>query len=162
MIKTLFPFLLLSGLFLVSCRGSDDEVKPVTPAGSRNPDKAKLLQLVNEARSNARSCGTPVPGVVWNDTLALVARKHSEDMATNDKLSHIGSDGSMLDDRLARYGYVWSDYAENVLKGVETEEAAIQLWLESPAHCENIMRPGVKQMGVGISGAYWTMVLASH
>jgi uncharacterized protein YkwD len=45
--------------------------------------------------------------------------------------------------------------------GVETEDEVIQMWLDSPGHCENIMNPDVLEMGVGTSGPYWTMVLAA-
>lgn len=153
-------------LGLYACTGSDDDFPVIFENAPVNPDKAMLLQLVNQARAEGRNCGgnnlSDAPPLTWNDTLALVARKHSQDMAANDRLSHIGSDGSFVDERLTREGYTWTFYAENLLKGVSTEKAAIETWLESQAHCENIMNPKLRQFGVGTSGPYWTMVLAGR
>ena len=159
-----FPSLLvlLMGLTIAACGNKDDDPGTVFQNAPANPDKAKLLQLVNQARSSATSCGSVVPALTWNDTLAVVGKKHSEDMAANDKLNHNGSDGSFVDDRIEREGYIPAFYAENLLKGGATEEEAIQAWLDSPAHCANIMDAKVTEMGVGTSGAYWTLVLASH
>jgi uncharacterized protein YkwD len=149
-----------------ACGGSDDDAPPVFENAPANPDKAMLEKLVNEARASGRDCGStgqsPAGPLTWNDTLALVARKHSQDMAANDRLSHLGSDGSFVDERISATGFQWTLYAENLLKGGATEKAAIETWLQSEAHCKNIMNPGLREFGVGTSGPYWTMVLASH
>lgn len=150
-------------LFACGKNGDDGGYFEDAPA---NPDKVKLVELVNLFRANGESCGgtnlaATVP-VTWNDTLALVAKKHSQDMNNNDKLSHIGTDGSEVDDRITAEGYVFSFYAENLLKGTATEEEAIQAWQNSTAHCKNLMESKINQIGVGTAGPYWTMVLASH
>ena len=165
MTRFLPSFLLFVGLLLAACggKGDDGSFFPDAPA---NPDKVKLVELVNEFRSKGQSCGgssfaATVP-VSWNDTLALVAKKHSEDMNKNNKLNHTGSDGSFVDDRITAEGYFFSFYAENLLKGGATEEEALKAWKESTAHCQNLMDPKINEIGVGTAGPYWTMVLASH
>ncbi|MCF8244501.1 MAG: CAP domain-containing protein [Saprospiraceae bacterium] len=157
--------LLLIGFILAACsdKGDDTSFFPDAPA---TPDKVKLVNLVNAFRLKGETCGgssfsATVP-VTWNDTLATVARKHSEDMNANNKLNHTGSDGSFVDDRITASGYVYSFYAENLLKGGATEEEAIKAWQESAAHCENLMDTKINEIGVGTAGPYWTMVLASH
>lgn len=152
-------------LFFFFClwQKSDDGFFEDAPA---NPDKVKLVELVNQFRASGENCGgtnlaAAVP-VSWNDTLALVAKKHSVDMNNNNELNHEGTDGSMVDDRIAAEGYVYSFYAENLLKGTNTEEAAIEAWKNSPAHCKNLMEPKINEIGIGTAGPYWTMVLASH
>lgn len=154
--------MILTGAMLVACSEKEKDNDTFFQTAPVTVDKIKMLQLVNEVRSSAAFCGSPAPPLVWNDTLALVAKRHSEDMNANRKLSHSSADGSLVDARLTKAGYLWSDYAENLLKGGATEEEAVQAWLKSTAHCSNIMRPTVKEIGVGTSGVYWTMVLASH
>ncbi len=155
--------LTLSVLF-AACSAPEDDQLSFFEEAPASPDKAMLLKLVNDARSEGGKCGknsfAPAVALSWNDTLALVARKHSEDMAALGRLSHTGSDGSFVDDRLDRHGYRWTFYAENLLKGSATEQQAIQLWLQSEGHCANILNPNLREIGVGTSGAYWTMVLA--
>ncbi len=158
---SLFLLFFIGGMTIASC-GKEEKDSNYFEQAPIVVDKIKMLQLVNEARSSASSCGAPVPSVVWNDTLALVAKRHSENMNANQKFSHSDADGTLVDIRLKKAGYQWSDYAENLLKGGASEEEAMQAWLKSAAHCNNIMRPGVREMGVGTSGIYWTMVLASH
>lgn len=162
----LLSILFLSGLILAGCNKGDGGDTGFFPDAPANPDKVKLVNLVNDFRSKGQSCGgtsyaMTVP-VSWNDTLALIAKKHSEDMNANNKLNHTGSDGSFVDDRISAAGYVYSFYAENLLKGGATEEEAMKAWRESPAHCINLMDPKINEIGVGTSGPYWTMVLASH
>lgn len=163
--KSILPLLFLSGIIIAAC-GSKEDDGTFFPDAPVNPDKAKLVQLVSDLRATGQNCGgvsfVAAGAVTWNDTLALVALKHSQDMDANDKLSHSGTDGSFVDERITREGYVFSFYAENLLKGGPTEEEAITAWKNSPAHCENLMDPNINEIGVGTSGPYWTMVLASH
>lgn len=165
MTSKLFSFLLLGALVIAACgnKGGDDTFFPDAPA---NPDKVKLLELVNDFRSKGETCGgsgfSAAGAVTWNDTLALVAKKHSDDMFANNKLNHTGTDGSHVDDRITAAGYIWGNYAENLLKGGASEEEAIKAWRESTAHCENLMDPKITEIGIATAGPYWTMVLASH
>ena len=166
MIKHIFSLLLIVGIVLAACSNKGDEGDTFFPNAPANPDKIKLVQLVNEFRANGQTCGgvgfVAAGDVTWNDTLALVAKKHSDDMNANNKLSHTGTNGSFVDERITAEGYVYAFYAENLLKGGATEEEAIQIWRGSAAHCVNYMDPNINEIGVGTAGPYWTMVLASH
>jgi len=129
-----------------------------------NPDKEKLLRLVNEVRATGCNCGNdyypPVNAVVWNEQLEEAAQKHSTDMKKHKDLNHEGSDGSSAGDRINATGYSWNTYGENIAVGYPTEEKVIQGWLQSIGHCKNIMNGNFTQMGVATSGAYWTQVFA--
>jgi len=161
-------FALFVFFFLFSCGGAiGDYIEDylVYEDAPSNPDKEKLLDLVNRARQEGRYCGDvyypPAPPVVWNDLLELAAQIHSDDMNEHDFFSHIGSDGSDPGERLLRVGYKWKTYGENIAKGYSSEEEVIEGWLESPGHCANIMDPDFEEMGVATSGKYWTQVLAA-
>ena len=147
-------------------RCSSDDSKPIFPDAPRNPDKARLLQLVNEARAQSRTCELDLlvsaPPLAWSETLAAVAQLHCEDMEAAGRLSHRGTNGSFLDERLEQEGYTALVWAENLAIGVETEMEVVEEWLNSPGHCENIMLPDVLEMGVATSGPYWTMILAAR
>ena len=141
------------------------EESGLSPKAPDSIDKQKLLELVNEARSDGCNCGEdyyePVDSVKWNNKLEEAAQKHSKDMKKRGKLAHTGSNGSSAGERIDETGYNWNTYGENIANGYSTEEAVIQGWLDSPGHCSNIMKAGVTEMGTARSGEYWTQVLAA-
>lgn len=134
-------------------------------------EQARMLQLVNEARSQPRQCGDlsypAVAPLAWSCLLEQAALGHSQDMGDANFFSHIGSDGLGPDARVERVGYAWQALAENISAGYESVEATIQGWLDSPAHCANLMNGTLTEMGLAYhrpTGAdysiYWTQKLA--
>lgn len=132
----------------------------------------EVLALVNAARAKPRKCGrkqfAAAPALTLSAVLNRAALIHSQDMASKSFLEHRGSDGSMVGDRVARVGYRWRTVGENVADGAQTAQAVVQLWLDSPGHCVNIMTPGFTEMGIAFAadpksdaGIYWTQVFAA-
>jgi uncharacterized protein YkwD len=115
----------------------------------------RVLALTNEARAQARSCGSrrfpPAPPLSLSPALTRAARAHSRDMAAHDLFSHVGSDGSSPGTRVARAGYRWRMVGENIASGVRTPRQAVAGWLASPHHCANIMTAGFRQLGVAFA-----------
>ena len=68
--------------------------------GSSRKAGMRVLELVNAARAEARSCGArafaAVPPVEWNARLATTALAHSSDMARHDYFAHAGRDGTQV------------------------------------------------------------------
>jgi uncharacterized protein YkwD len=133
-------------------------------------DKEMLTQ-VNNARSQARNCGTvnykATVALSWNCTLENVADEHSRDMGDNNFFSHTGSDGLSVGDRVTNAGYDWTAAGENIAAGQPTIDAVMTAWLDSPGHCANIMYPSYTEIGVAsyaVSGSdypiYWTQDFA--
>jgi uncharacterized protein YkwD len=132
----------------------------------------KMLKLVNQARRSKRRCGkrtyAPVRAVRWNRSLAKAAEDQSTYMAANNRLSHRGSGGTTVERRIRTNGYTWRAVGENVGGGSQTCEDIVDGWLNSPAHCANIMEGGFTEIGAacarnpkGRYGTYWTLVLAA-
>lgn len=142
---------------------SPEPTHGTTPPTSINKDV--LLKLVNEARTSGYQCGStyypPVAPVTWNEQLENAAQKHSDYMNKTANFSHTGQGGSSAGDRIKSEGYQWSAYGENIAAGYSNEEAVMNGWLESQGHCKNIMNGKLTEMGVSISGAYWTQVFAA-
>lgn len=130
------------------------------------PEQARLLELVNNARASGYQCGNDyfpsTNAVTWNTQLQTAAQKHSDHMNSTGNFSHTGAGNSNAGERISNEGYSWTTYGENIASGYATEEEVIQAWLESPGHCENIMDPDFKEMGVATSGNYWTQVFAAQ
>jgi uncharacterized protein YkwD len=80
-------------------------------------------------------------GVIGDDPgLTVAAQRHANDMLKNGVDDHIGSDGSSPQARIADAGYTRTGYGytgEIVYWGTgsaATPSAALDLWMESPAH----------------------------
>jgi uncharacterized protein YkwD len=121
-----------------------------------------VIALINTERANAS-----LPALAESGSLATAARGHSVDMAVNNFMSHTGSNGSLLSDRLAAVGYSASAWAENVAAGYGTPADVIAGWMGSTGHRENILGP-YTQIGVGYAycsgsqyGSYWTVDFGS-
>jgi uncharacterized protein YkwD len=132
----------------------------------------RMLALVNEARAKPRRCGrTSHPAarpLKLRSALESAAKAHAQDMAKHGRMSHVGSDGSNVSQRVMRTHYEWQTVAENVAAGQSSPEAVLRSWLESPGHCTNLMGPQYTEMGVGYAvnldhaeGIFWAQVFAS-
>ncbi|ATB42090.1 membrane protein [Cystobacter fuscus] len=127
----------------------------------------EVLKLVNQKRAAGATCGgvakPAVPALTFDERQRCAARVHSQDMGTNNFMSHTGSNGSTPWQRMTNAGYVWRSAAENVAAGQSTPAAVVNSWMNSSGHCNNIMGSGLKHLGVGYFYApsstykhYWT------
>ena len=130
----------------------------------------RTLQRLNALRASGLACGgAPHPAaapLAWSDTLARAAAGHARDMAQRRQLAHAGSDGSTGGDRLQRAGYDWQQWAENLGLGARSVDELMRLWAASPLHCDNLMLPGLQDVGLAcVEGSdrrpYWSMTLGT-
>ena len=130
-----------------------------------------FLKLVNQVRATGYVCGgneyAATRALAWDVRLATAASEHSDDLAKNKFMSHIGSDRSSPSDRMRNAGYNWTAAGENIASGFITIESVMQGWLDSPEHCEAIMTQEFRDIGVACTRGsvaghnpnhrYWTM-----
>jgi uncharacterized protein YkwD len=142
-----------------------------TPGSSQAPVQAmRALQLINEARARGTRCGArsfaPAPPVTLSGTLSSVALGHAADMARHDYFEHEDLTGHSPADRVRSAGYKEKLVGENIAYGPKSTEEVVQGWLDSSAHCENIMDPRFAEMGIAYAagqaskrGLYWVQLL---
>jgi uncharacterized protein YkwD len=78
-------------------------------------------------------------GVMGEDPgLTAAAQRHADDMLENGVSGHVGSDGSSLQARIADAGYTRTGYTSEIVYwgtgSAATTSAALDMWMESPAH----------------------------
>lgn len=137
-----------------------DTTTPTTSTGDTDSGPtARVLSLVNAERSKA-GCSP----VTVDSKLTKAAQDHSQDMADHQNMSHTGSDGSSMSDRLARVGYRFSTAGENVAAGYGTADSVMEGWMNSPGHKANILNCAFKEIGIGLAGPgnYWTQNFGSE
>lgn len=105
--------------------------------------------------------------LVWSDELAAVARLHSQNMAEFKFFSHRGLDNKLVSDRADQLKIgKWRSIGENIAfnRGFQDPVVkAVELWLDSPTHRQNMLDANWKESAVGVAKAadgsvYFTQV----
>ncbi|GAA3185206.1 CAP domain-containing protein [Nonomuraea roseoviolacea] len=126
-----------------------DPVLQVSPAMA-----AKVVSLTNAARVRRGCAPLRVDG-----RLTSSARAHSTEMARSGRFEHGSPDGASPWDRMERAGYR-AGAAENIGRGYASPEEAVQGWLDSRDHRQNILNCRIRAIGVGVvsgpGGPWWT------
>ena len=85
--------------------------------------------------------------------LARIAREYSCALLGRGALSHTGADGTTVSDRIRASGRSFLAVGENLASSTDTRApvaAAINGWMKSAGHRENILRPDFTDTGVGV------------
>jgi uncharacterized protein YkwD len=132
--------------------------------------RARVLELVNDARSQSRRCGREsfpaAAPLLPSQLLTRAARNHAVAMARANFFDHSAPDGSQPKDRIARLGYQSRLTGENIALGPESAEEVVRGWLASPGHCANIMDARFEEIGIAYAledrrrRIYWVQVFA--
>lgn len=128
------------------------------------PANAAALRSEVIALTNLQRKKQGLAPVAEQAALAKAAQAHACDNATTRTMSHRGSDGSALPDRLARVGYRYRAAAENVAAGFRDAPSVMSGWMGSSGHRRNILTGPMRDIGIGVArGAdgqlYWAMNL---
>lgn len=119
---------------------------------------ARMLELVNAERAKDGQ-----PPLAFEARLNAAACRHARDLARGGPLSHRGSDGSDLTERVTWSGYPFAMAAENLVAGVTTPDETVWLWSGSPGHRRNMLTADFRDAGIahlpGAGGEVWVLVL---
>ena len=137
-------------------------------AYTTNPDFInQTLALINSQRA-----AHDLPALTLNWRLTTAAQGHAADMACNSYLSHIGSNGSDIEERVLLTGYTPSLVLETIYaqapKNGGTPASAVQWWMSDLIHRRTILHPKITEIGVGYAffpdsqmEGYWSVVFAA-
>ncbi|KAL3662912.1 hypothetical protein V7S43_011860 [Phytophthora oleae] len=144
----------------VVSRGSQGQNQGQTSNnGLSASETGEMLSRINAFRSQ-----NGLPGLSIDNRLVSAATLHSQDQANNCKMTHQGSTGSRLGDRIKAQGYNFNMAAENVAAGQTSVEQVMTSWWNSPGHRANLLNKDVENVGFakvvnnGCSNyaTYWT------
>ncbi len=117
----------------------------------------EVLALVNEQRARGGRCGgrtLPESGPLEMDgQLRGLAREFSRWMAEDQFFDHVDPTGDDPFDRMEEAGFHGAlPWGENIAAGYVDAQEVFDGWMSSPGHCENMLDPDYRVIGVG----YWT------
>ncbi len=156
--------LILMIAFLLSANGAwaqkriiSKSIKPKPKAAVKSKSnftiddsERQIFELVNLERKKKG-----LSELEWRPDLALLARVYSQKMAQNDFFGHFESNGDSVVQRAkAMRVKHWSKIGENLFEYEEEgnfDAFAVQKWMESETHRENILDPDWTSAGVGIA-----------
>lgn len=129
-------------LTLLGGSGSDRATEPIERL------QRELVRRVNDVR---RQHG--LPALEPDPALGKTARDYSCLMADERFLGHESPRGGTLANRVRQSGKPFRVLGENLAMNVNAREpvaAAVEGWMKSPRHRDNILRPEFTETGVGI------------
>ncbi|CAH0492608.1 unnamed protein product [Peronospora farinosa] len=130
-----------------------------TNSGLSPSEMGEMLGRINAYRSQHGLAALTI-----DNQLVSAALLHSQDQANNCRMTHGGSNGSKVGDRISAQGYQFATAAENVAAGQETVDNVMTSWWNSPGHRANLLNKDVKNVGFGKAvntncnsfSTYWT------
>lgn len=128
-----------------------------SPVGGRLPGSVYQNQSLAawareiEAGINAARLQRGLNALAVEAHLGALAQAHARDMALRDYFAHDTPDGLTPWQRLSAIGApYYATAAENAAKGQETAAEVVSGWLGSEKHRENMLKPGLTHMGIGV------------
>jgi len=115
------------------------------------PSNSAALEQEVLAHLNAQRKAHGLTPFKLANKLDNAAQAHACDNARRRSISHDSSDGGTLKTRLRRAGYNYRAAAENTGRGFGTGARAVEWWMNSAKHRENILFPRVREVGIGIA-----------
>lgn len=125
----------------------------VDNVSSDNESEKKMLDLINQERAKVG-----LQPVIWDESLAVVARAHSTDMFNNGYFGHQNLSGKSPFDRMTASGISYKAAGENLAFAANVALAHNGL-MNSPGHRANILSKNFGHVGIGIidGGVYGKM-----
>lgn len=115
-----------------------------------------VAAIVNDIRAY-----NGLPAVVIDPALVSAAKKHAEDMSRGRFISHTGSDGSQVAQRVLAAGFCFHYVNENIAEGFREFYDVVSAWMSSNGHRGNILAARATHFGFAETNRSWVMVLAT-
>lgn len=106
----------------------------------------ELLLLVNEERLE-----NDLPPLKLNEKLSAAASSKASHMFANNYWAHFAPDGTSPWKFITDNGYDYIYAGENSAKGFVTAKDAVNAWMDSPSHRDNILSAQYKEVGFSIA-----------
>ena len=132
------------------------------------PEDAASQQQEVLANVNAERKAQGLTTLKLSSKLDKAAQSLACDNAERQSISHDSSDGGTLKTRLRTAGYAFRTAAENTGRGFGSGARAVEWWMGSSKHRDNILLRKAREVGIGIavsaapdSKLHWTLVVGA-
>lgn len=105
----------------------------------------EVIRLTNEQR-----VANGLSPVTENSTLDSAAQAKGNDMLAKGYWAHFAPDGTSPWSFFLSFGYKYRYAGENLARDFQDAPSAVNAWMNSPSHRENILNPNYKEIGIGV------------
>src|SRR5260221_9241038 len=118
-----------------------------------------VIKFTNEKRAEAG-----LTSVTFNQALTDAALEKGHYMIDHDFWAHVAPDGTEPWFFFQKHGYKYRYAGENLARDFSGAQSAVDAWMASPSHRENMLSPKYKDIGVAVvegdlSGSDTTIVV---
>jgi len=138
-IFSVFLILIQLGMNLFSSVG------PKILGYAANIDPNEVIRLTNEKRAQSG-----LPPLEMNPTLNAAALAKGTDMINKDYWAHVAPDGTQPWKFFTEFGYKYRYAGENLARDFSNPSSAVDAWMASPSHKENLLSANYKEIGVAV------------
>jgi uncharacterized protein YkwD len=110
-----------------------------------NISPQEVIILTNEKRAEAG-----LAPLVENPTLSQAALAKGTDMINKNYWAHVAPDGTQPWAFFINAGYRYRYAGENLARDFSNAPSAVNAWMASPSHKENLLSPKYKEIGIGV------------
>lgn len=110
-----------------------------------NIPPSEVVRITNEKRALEG-----VPALKYSSVLEQAARAKGEDMLANDYWAHVAPDGTEPWVFFTSAGYSYRYAGENLARDFTNPSSAVDAWLASPSHRENLLSKKYREIGVAV------------
>lgn len=143
---SVFLFLLLASPCVKSLTCFEQEKESSSPKKDVTTIELDLFNLVNIEREELG-----LAPVRFSPPLSFLARKHSQDMALREDISHLSTSGETYSERLVEGGFYFIKNGENVAYSQTfIPEFIHKGFMDSPGHRANVLDPDFDELGIGV------------
>lgn len=112
-------------------------------AANISPDE--VVALTNEKRTQAGLLPLSL-----NSTLSQAAQAKGADMLNKGYWAHVAPDGTQPWAFFTNFGYKYKYAGENLARDFSSASSAVEAWMNSPSHKENLLSSKYKEIGIGV------------
>lgn len=112
-------------------------------AANISPDE--VVRLTNEKRTEAGLLPLSL-----NSTLSQAAQAKGADMLNKGYWAHVAPDGTQPWTFFTNFGYRYRYAGENLARDFSSPSSAVEAWMNSPSHRENLLSSKYKEIGIGV------------
>ena len=110
-----------------------------------NISPSEVIRLTNEKRAQ-----NGLAPLSENGVLSAAALAKGNDMLAKGYWAHFAPDGTSPWSFFIKFGYKYRYAGENLARDFSNASSAVDAWMNSPTHRENILNPNYREIGIGV------------